>query len=285
MQPVVVGLYLALFTSSLLLSAEEISAGCQDWILGQNRSVCCRRCKPGNRLVMECGPDPEKLCAPCHPNTYTVKPMSMACSRCTQCSDPQFELKACNTSTDTVCGCKPGLRCGDNQCKFCVDECGKGEEPTPKRSCRKCPEGTFNDKIHSSCKPWTKSCPEGQILIAKGDAFSDIKCSREVTTYAPSEVNTVELLPVGKKTNDQSIWPLVGIFGGASAFIAVIILSLWLISRRTGKSENKTQSKNQEFTVMMVDHEEPCSFHQPEQEKGGSSESLSTQNSESKLIL
>lgn len=45
-------------------------------------------------------------------------------------TDPQVQVKPCTASTDSVCGCKEGFRCGDQQCRYCVMECSKGEEPT-----------------------------------------------------------------------------------------------------------------------------------------------------------
>ncbi|MCJ8741522.1 hypothetical protein PDJAM_G00071820 [Pangasius djambal] len=89
---------------------------------------------------------------------------------------------------------------------------------------------------------------------------------------------------------DNFIYPLIGFFGGSSAIMIILILSLWLAYKRT-----KTKSKSKdakphtpfqgEFTMMMVEHDEACSFHQPEQEQGSSSESINTQDSETKLIV
>lgn len=58
-----------------------------------------------------------------------------------------------------------------------------------------------------------------------------------------------------------------------------------LVASMTHEHANVPSALSLVFTVMMVDREEVCSFHQPEQEEGGSSESLSTQCSESKLIV
>lgn len=46
------------------------------------------------------------------------------------CTDPQIQVKPCSATADTVCGCKPGLRCGNQRCEYCVEECKKGQEPT-----------------------------------------------------------------------------------------------------------------------------------------------------------
>lgn len=128
----------------------------------------------GNRLLKSCGKDPALLCRPCEPNKYTTNPKSFSCMLCTQCTGmreqfytilehsiitiiliihyflphykvlnvklnaffkgPQFTLKPCNITSDTVCGCKAGYRCGNERCSYCVTECQTGEEPTELRN-------------------------------------------------------------------------------------------------------------------------------------------------------
>ncbi|TRY82520.1 hypothetical protein DNTS_013831 [Danionella cerebrum] len=152
--------YLRVLFTLLIFSVEVtwtdgVESGCDDWISYTKDDVCCTRCKPGNRLVKRCGEEPEKLCTPCDPGMYVTK-IDNRCYRCTQCTGIQITVKPCTGSSDAVCGCKAGFRCGDDKCSFCVTECKKGEEPTSDRLCRACPEGTFNDKLHSECKEWSK---------------------------------------------------------------------------------------------------------------------------------
>ncbi|KAM6977586.1 tumor necrosis factor receptor superfamily member 9a [Aplochiton taeniatus] len=137
--------------------------------------------------------NPKDLCTPCEPDSYTVEPANPSCLSCTQCVGAQILVKPCTISSDTVCGCKPGKKCGDAGCSFCVQECGKGQEPADNRTCRDCPEGTFNDKIHEKCIPWHKSCPDPNAHIeSKGDAFNDIKCSTPPENNSTSSITTLE---------------------------------------------------------------------------------------------
>ncbi|MCJ8744639.1 hypothetical protein PDJAM_G00120940 [Pangasius djambal] len=86
--------------------------------------------------------------------------------------------KPCTASTDTVCECAQGFLCGDESCSFCVQQCGKGEEPTENRGCRPCPAGTFSSQIHHHCVNWSSSCPSpDQQIVAAGTAVSDIVCA------------------------------------------------------------------------------------------------------------
>ncbi|XP_060794357.1 tumor necrosis factor receptor superfamily member 9a isoform X2 [Neoarius graeffei] len=263
-----------LFITTTLHTTDGITEGCEDWKLSGRDEVCCLKCNPGNRLVEPCGQNIFKLCTPCEPNTYTDVPLPWSCKPCTRCIEPQVQLKPCSADADTVCGCKSGLRCGNQRCEYCVQECRKGQEPTDNRTCRDCPEGTFNDEIHSTCKPWTESCPKGEYIIASGNKFHDIRCS-SIPVITPSA------------SPDKALYLVIGCLGGSSALVIIFILWLWVIHKRTkniSKDPEPDTPTHGELTFMIVEHEEACSFHQPEQEQGGSSESINTQDSEQKLI-
>uniref|UniRef100_A0A3B5KJ86 TNFR-Cys domain-containing protein n=1 Tax=Takifugu rubripes TaxID=31033 RepID=A0A3B5KJ86_TAKRU len=120
---------------------EHIERGCLKWSLDKTdeNNVCCDVCRPGNHLVKPCGPSPEELCTPCKPNRFMVQPNSLKCSQCTQCVGMCILLEKCTPTRDTVCGCKEGLMCGDDQCSFCVTACVNG---------------TFYDQMQQRCKPW-----------------------------------------------------------------------------------------------------------------------------------
>ncbi|XP_061703656.1 tumor necrosis factor receptor superfamily member 9-like isoform X2 [Syngnathoides biaculeatus] len=174
-------LLLLLLSGSSVDGLQEASRGCRRWVVattpGRLGDVCCVECHPGNRLVSDCGPDPRDLCTPCEGKTFTQNPNDYKCSRCTQCEGAQVLLRRCTATTDTRCGCKDGLACGDERCTFCREKCGPGEEPSDNRSCRPCANGTFNDQIHQKCKPRRSKCPgPDQMIVASGDAFADNKC-------------------------------------------------------------------------------------------------------------
>lgn len=257
----------------------QSTIGCMTWKQdGQN--VCCEACHPGNRLVSQCGPKPQDLCKPCEPETYTVEPLHKTCLRCTQCVGAQVLLKECTTTTDTQCGCKEGLTCGNTSCNFCVMKCNKGQEPTENRSCRPCPEGTFSDQIHQKCKPWSTKCPNpGDTMVAKGNATSDIQC----VTVKPSK----------QPGPSEQAWPLVLsvitsvaliVFG---LTIVIIVVTLKIHQKRkkdkTPKKliiRNPTATSDDPQTLIAIE----CSFHEAQQEQGSSSESLVSKDSSEQLI-
>uniref|UniRef100_A0A672JFC0 Tumor necrosis factor receptor superfamily, member 9a n=1 Tax=Salarias fasciatus TaxID=181472 RepID=A0A672JFC0_SALFA len=146
--------------------------------------------------MKECGPRAIDLCTPCEPGTYASTFSDNQCTKCTQCAGTQVQLEACTPTADTKCGCKKGYTCGNDHCSFCVRTCTKGQEPHD-GSCRPCPNGTFNDKIHQKCKPWSTECPKpNQRIAAKGDAFTDIKC------VDVSKLNSVVTTPLSVDTSD-----------------------------------------------------------------------------------
>ncbi|XP_030622955.1 tumor necrosis factor receptor superfamily member 9a [Chanos chanos] len=270
-----------------ILIISSVNSTCADWIPSGN-DVCCQKCSPGYRLRSQCGPDRNTLCVPCEPNNYITNPRLRYCRRCTQCIGPQIVVKECTASSDTVCGCRKGLHCGDNDCSFCVVECGKGQEPTEMRSCRGCPQGTFNDKIHHKCTPWRASCPDGQVIVAKGDAFSDIKCN----STSGREENSVEpssplLLPTGNKIGEGNRELTVVWIGAGSAVVLSVFIGVVVFALKTDKVRKKpvtaVKEELRKMEVEQEDRREDCSFHQPEQEQG-SLDSLVSQDSEAKIL-
>ncbi|KAM8754101.1 tumor necrosis factor receptor superfamily member 9a [Acanthopagrus schlegelii] len=255
----------------------QTAIGCMTWTQSGN-NVCCEACHPGNRLVSECGPKPQDLCKPCEPNTYTVKRLHPSCSRCTQCVGVQVLLKECTTTTDTQCGCKEGLICGNPSCTFCVMKCNKGQEPTKDRLCRPCPEGTFNDQIHQKCKPLSPKCPKlDDKIVAKGNATSDIKCGPE-PTYDPK--------PSKGPAPSEQAWPLVLSVIVFGLTIVIIVVTLKIHQKRKTR-KNPTPKKpiivnptDDPQTLIAIE----CSFHEAQQEQGSSSESLASKDSSEQLI-
>ncbi|CAI5648194.1 unnamed protein product [Oreochromis niloticus] len=265
-------------------SVGEINTGCLRWNK-KGDDVCCELCHPGNRLVKECGRNPAHLCTPCEPGTYTVHHKEFSCYPCTQCVGAQVTLQACTATTDTKCGCREGLTCGDESCSFCVKTCEKGFEPTEYRDCRKCPNGTFNDKVHQKCKPWSTKCsnPNEQIVF-KGDALNDIKCVPVIpeTTRAPK---------VEPSDAQDPIWPLLVIVGILVLFPVTIIIIMIVAVKKLQKRKKTKKRIHEKIIVNPTDDPRTliaieCSFHEAQQEQGStcSSESLDSKDSSEQLI-
>ncbi|XP_076022900.1 tumor necrosis factor receptor superfamily member 9a [Genypterus blacodes] len=263
-----------------LSSTGEAVRTCSRWRQGvneQSQDVCCDICNSGHHRVQLCGSDPQRLCTPCKPGTFTEDPTKYRCTRCTQCVGAQVLVKDCTASRDTVCGCSKGLRCGNDKCSFCITECDRGQEPAEKRSCRSCPHGTFNDQIHQTCKPWS-GCPGGYI-VAKGDVINDVKCAN------------VSVALVNKpKSKDHTVpaWPLILCL--ISIGMVLIILST-VVSIKLIKKKKSTKTliitpppiirtpTDDPRTLIAVE----CSFHEALQEQGSSS-TLASKDSTSALI-
>ncbi|XP_030634146.1 tumor necrosis factor receptor superfamily member 9b [Chanos chanos] len=251
-----------LFLSILVAPVHGVDPHCEDWIpLGTN--VCCKKCQPGHRLWKTCGNATETLCQPCQKDEYLPAGDQRSCLRCTQCIGPQIEKMACNASRDTVCDCKTGLRCGDSQCSYCVQECGKGEQPTDSRTCEPCPNGTFNDQIHKTCRPWTDGCPEGKRIVTPGTAISDAICGSDISS---------------------ELAVLITIFCMSVLICSVVPLCVMIRYKRKKLIKNTPGSEAQPEPRQEVLQEE-CSFCFPQQEHGGSSlSSIASLDSEEKLL-
>ncbi|XP_040008490.1 tumor necrosis factor receptor superfamily member 9a [Xiphias gladius] len=270
---------LSLLMHCCLCSFGQTERGCMKWT-PQGENVCCETCYPGNRLVRNCGPSPKELCTPCEVGTYTVNPKDYSCSICTQCVGAQVYVKRCTATRDTECGCKDGLTCGDGRCTFCVKKCDKGQEPTKDRSCRKCPDGTFNDQSHQMCKPWKTKCPNpDQYIVAKGNEFTDSMCANTSvkSSHSPN--------PTGSREHTSLLLSFL-VIGMALMGITIIVVALK--SREIRKKKKKTITKT---PIIRTPTDDPrtliaieCSFHEAQQEQGSSSESLDSKDSSDQLI-
>ncbi|XP_036386648.1 tumor necrosis factor receptor superfamily member 9-like [Megalops cyprinoides] len=248
-----------------------VEKGCQLWESGANGNVCCTLCRPGNRQVTRCGPDPKELCVPCEDETYTDVPGVSVCQSCTQCIGLQKVKQECTSSSNTVCDCQAGYRCGGTGCSFCYEECGKGQQPLPNRTCQVCPLGTFNDKIHSKCVPWSKSCPQSnQKIVKNGTAVSDIVCTPEST-----------------ENKDGIEWTVAAIVGICLCLVIIVALGL-LVTHMKSKKLKMTVEEAMPQTkdgLRLVVRQEECSFCFPQQEQGSSLESVASLESKQKLLV
>ncbi|XP_077578091.1 tumor necrosis factor receptor superfamily member 9a [Stigmatopora nigra] len=255
---------ICLLVRSALSSMPQNNRGCRRWTTrGQNQ--CCEECHPGNRLVSICGIKPEELCTPCRKGTYTQNPKEYKCERCTQCTGAQIELKKCTPTKNTQCGCKDGLKCGNEQCSFCLKKCGKGEEPTENRSCRQCPNGTFNDQIHHKCKPWRTKCPDPyQSIVTSGNASTDNRCV-QISSSSLKQ-------PESKYNHTLSEWaPIFTVFlsMGLLAFIIFLIIAGYNLTRK-----KKARAEINKAPIIRTATDDPemlmateCSFHEAQEEQ------------------
>ncbi|XP_060913668.1 tumor necrosis factor receptor superfamily member 9-like [Labrus mixtus] len=288
---------LSLLMHGCLGSVGHTDTGCVLWDQ-HGDDVCCKKCHPGNRLVTECGPDPKKLCTPCERGTFTNEAKTKKCDMCRHCVEALVLVKECTNSINTVCGCREGLTCGNDECTFCVDKCGKGQEPTVNRSCRRCPEGTFNNQTHQKCKPWgTKCLNPGQVIVAKGDAFSDIKCSDIPEGTTGSEDSVITVSNAKKPGNTERELPLLLPLVFGIMLICFIVTLAWKIHKRrpskeeTSPKEMEEPEESSEKMIIEPPSDEPrtlvaveCSFHEAQQEQGSSLESLTSKDSSERLL-
>ncbi|CAK6963888.1 tumor necrosis factor receptor superfamily member 5-like [Scomber scombrus] len=293
-------LVLSVLIQGCLSSVGQPESGCMKW-RPEGENVCCDACHPGNRRVKECGPDPKGLCTPCDSDYYTNDPKDYKCQMCTECMGAQVLVKKCTATSDTVCGCIEGHICGDEHCSFCVHKCDKGHEPTDKRTCRPCPDGTFNDQIHQKCKPWSTKCPNpDQVIVASANKISDIKCNTTsavtVSAVTVSAV-TVSAVTVPKQPDRTQDEGSVAFFVVPSVFLMTLIIIIMIIAvavKTSSKTdeEKKTKKETIKTPIIRTPTDDPetliaieCSFHEAQQEQGSSSESLASKDSSDRLIV
>ncbi|KAJ8384264.1 hypothetical protein AAFF_G00207250 [Aldrovandia affinis] len=267
-----------IFPALLLIGCLDgcVGIGCARWTPKGDTDVCCEICEPGNHMARKrCGLNPKDLCVPCEANTYTTDPSQSSCTSCSQCTGVWAVKQDCTSTTDTVCGCATGYRCETAQCTSCVEECREGKEPTENGTCQTCPEGTFNNRIHQKCTPWRTSCPHpGEHKIDQGTAFQDIIC-RNLPTVIVRET---------KSSNEPDNWvtPIVCLFVPTIMIVACLVIFKALVKKKT-PNKPSVEKPPADGSSQVVQPED-CSLCRPQQEQGGSMDSIGSQGSDSKLL-
>lgn len=257
--------------------------------------MCCNKCKPGNRLITNCGPDPHALCAPCGNDTYISDTSQKNCLRCTQCIGVMRVRVKCSASSDTVCECSQGFRCGNEKCLFCVKECVKGQQPTEDRKCQPCPPGTYNDQIHQPCMKWRRCTQPDYEIIVPGTAETNIVCGPKRQPYTtslpdstPTESPSDQKLLLSPPNNssvpaESKVIAIFVTFG--LLFVMISIFTILYLERRRKTLDKPQGTKKERNEETRTAQPEECSFCFPQQERGASSQtSMSSLVSEDKIM-
>lgn len=120
--------------------------------------------------------------------------------------------------------------------------------------------------------------------MKKGNVTSDSTCA----SLHPVKVPEQETLSVVTNGKDEINWlpVLIAAMIAGLAFLCIILsVVAYVNAQNKTKKKLKTAQDNSVDSGIMVVEQEDCSFHHPEQEQGGSSQSINTENSESKLIV
>ncbi|XP_023266018.1 tumor necrosis factor receptor superfamily member 1B-like [Seriola lalandi dorsalis] len=197
----------------VLLSAETAKVCSQPYTVDSNgncrnstreympdeSNLCCKKCRPGERLIEDCTETTESVCAKCEPGQYMESwNFAQNCFSCEKCKTRNGVEYAqnCSSTTRARCKCMPGMYCviGFNSpyCKECARyipcKVGHGVSlPGTANSnvrCEQCPVGTFSDTISLTdrCRPHT-NC-HGNAVVRKGNTTSDTLCEHQGVTTA-----------------------------------------------------------------------------------------------------
>ncbi|XP_071349636.1 tumor necrosis factor receptor superfamily member 1B [Trachinotus anak] len=168
---------------------------------------CCKKCRPGERLIETCTETTDTVCKPCerdqHMEGWNFANNCFACEKCKSKKGLQH-AQHCSPTTKARCKCMPGMYCmmgfDDLHCtecrKYSLCKAGYGVSvPGTAKSdvkCEQCPDGTFSDKNSNTdrCQPHT-NC-HGSAVVRKGNTTSDNVCEHHDVTTAQLQNTTQE---------------------------------------------------------------------------------------------
>ncbi|XP_029358182.1 tumor necrosis factor receptor superfamily member 1B [Echeneis naucrates] len=174
--------------------------------LTEESNLCCKKCRPGERLIQECTETTDSVCEPCEQGQY-IESWNFAqnCFSCEKCKSRNGLEYAqnCTSTMRAKCRCKAGMYCTmgleDQYCtecrKYTLCKAGFGVSISGTRKsdvkCERCPGGTFSNTISYTdhCKPHT-IC-QGNA-VRKGNATSDTVCDAQGVTTAKLQKTTKE---------------------------------------------------------------------------------------------
>ncbi|XP_039885985.1 tumor necrosis factor receptor superfamily member 1A [Simochromis diagramma] len=170
-------------------------------------TFCCEKCPAGEFMARRSQKNCDHKCEPCEVGKYTAGyNTAMNCEFCNSCSKPNMEVKTeCSATHNTVCTCKAGYKCKDQDCNECVSTV----KPTVP------PSATAKVEVKTDCNP-----THNTVCTCKaGYKCKDQDCKECVlipatvkptvppsTTVATPDVSTTRLAP---KPIADTVWFLV----------------------------------------------------------------------------
>ncbi|XP_029083097.1 tumor necrosis factor receptor superfamily member 9 [Monodon monoceros] len=224
----------------------------------------CSNCSAGTF----CGKNKHELCTPCPSNSFSSTSGQKACDVCRKCEGVFRTKKACSSTSNAECECVSGFYCLGEGCNMCEEDCKQGQELT-KEGCKDCSFGTFNDREHGDCKPWTDCSLDGKSVLVNGTKESDVVCGPATADFSPGASSTVTPAPGGEPGHTTRII----IFFLALTSTAVLFLASFVVLRFSVVKQGRKKLLyifKQPFMrpVQTAQEEDACSCRFPEEEEG-----------------
>ncbi|XP_035981290.1 tumor necrosis factor receptor superfamily member 11A [Fundulus heteroclitus] len=166
-----------------------------------NGSTCCKKCPPGQRVLLSCDADQETVCSNCSDDTY--QPGWTADTNCIKKKycDPGKKFKSrsemdVDLTREEPCQCQTGFQCSLINCEYCevIPTCRPGhgleEDPASKNGrkiCIECKKGFYSaEEGQEPCKEWKNCKAVGMSETQPGSAQADAECGPPVVGPASS---------------------------------------------------------------------------------------------------